>query len=204
MKQGIVDDTEDVSLDFGAEEEEELALRKTTIRHPIASFFHLFFRISAIIIYLFCDWFSKSFVACFVVIIILLSCDFWSVKNVTGRLLVGLRWWNQIDEDGRSHWVFEAKKISPNKNSSTEAEARIFWLGLIICPLIWTVFFFSTLFSLKVKWMALVIAGISLQCANLYGYIRCKVGGKHVISTAASSFLGQHFIQRPNILFGEL
>uniref|UniRef100_A0A8C4X9W0 Golgi apparatus membrane protein TVP23 homolog n=1 Tax=Erpetoichthys calabaricus TaxID=27687 RepID=A0A8C4X9W0_ERPCA len=166
--------------------------------HPIASFFHLFFRISAIIIYLFCDWFSKSFVACFVVIIILLSCDFWSVKNVTGRLLVGLRWWNQIDEDGRSHWVFEAKKVMTQENhtnSSTEAEARIFWLGLIICPLIWTVFFFSTLFSLKVKWMALVIAGISLQCANLYGYIRCKVGGKHVISTAASSFLDTAYDQ---------
>lgn len=32
-------------------------------------------------------------------------------QNVTGRLLVGLRWWNQIDEDGRSLWVFEAKKV---------------------------------------------------------------------------------------------
>lgn len=37
--------------------------------------------------------------------------------------------------------------------ASTEAEARIFWLGLIICPVIWTVFFFSTLFSLKLKWL---------------------------------------------------
>lgn len=32
-------------------------------------------------------------------------------QNVTGRLLVGLRWWNQIDEDGKSLWVFEAKKV---------------------------------------------------------------------------------------------
>uniref|UniRef100_A0A8B9JCW6 Golgi apparatus membrane protein TVP23 homolog n=1 Tax=Astyanax mexicanus TaxID=7994 RepID=A0A8B9JCW6_ASTMX len=80
-------------------------------RHPLATFFHLFFRVSAIIIYLCCDWFSRSFVVSFVTVICLLSCDFWSVKNVTGRLLVGLRWWNQIDEDGRSHWVFEAKKL---------------------------------------------------------------------------------------------
>ncbi|XP_054698532.1 Golgi apparatus membrane protein TVP23 homolog A isoform X1 [Grus americana] len=156
-------------------------------RHPLATFFHLFFRVSAIITYLFCDWFSNSFVACFVTILLLLSFDFWSVKNVTGRLLVGLRWWNQIDEDGKSHWLFEAKRV-PTVAASTEAEARIFWLGLIICPVIWTVFFFSTLFSLKLKWLALVIAGISLQTANLYGYIHCKLGGQKSISRVTSRF----------------
>ncbi|KFV66092.1 Golgi apparatus membrane protein TVP23 A, partial [Dryobates pubescens] len=158
-------------------------------RHPLATFFHLFFRVSAIITYLFCDWFSNSFVACFVTVLLLLSFDFWSVKNVTGRLLVGLRWWNQIDEDGKSRWVFEAKRVSLLiRTASTEAEARIFWLGLIICPVIWTVFFFSSLFSLKLKWLALVIAGISLQTANLYGYIHCKLGGSKSISRASSRF----------------
>ncbi|NWW70479.1 TV23A protein, partial [Climacteris rufus] len=158
-------------------------------RHPLATFFHLFFRVSAIVTYLFCDWFSNSFVACFVTILLLLSFDFWSVKNVTGRLLVGLRWWNQIDEDGKSHWVFEAKRV-PTIAASTEAEARIFWLGLIICPGIWTMFFFSTLFSLKLKWLALVITGISLQTANLYGYIHCKLGGQKAISRVTSRLFG--------------
>uniref|UniRef100_A0A8D2LQZ8 Golgi apparatus membrane protein TVP23 homolog n=1 Tax=Varanus komodoensis TaxID=61221 RepID=A0A8D2LQZ8_VARKO len=182
--QALADDTEDVSLDFG--NEEELALRKAKIRHPLATFFHLFFRVSAIVTYVFCDWFSKSFIACFVVTLLLLSFDFWSVKNVTGRLLVGLRWWNQIDEDGKSHWVYEAKKVPPNVAAPTEVEARIFWLGLIICPAIWTLFFFSTLFSLKLKWLALVIAGICLQAANLYGYIHCKLGGSQARHKAAS------------------
>jgi hypothetical protein len=27
---------------------------------------------------------------------LLLAFDFWTVKNVTGRLLVGLRWWNEV------------------------------------------------------------------------------------------------------------
>ncbi|XP_037363507.1 Golgi apparatus membrane protein TVP23 homolog A isoform X1 [Talpa occidentalis] len=219
MKQALVDDTEDVSLDFG--NEEELAFRKAKIRrhhfatvrcalaiprfpalksvpdhgHPLATFFHLFFRVSAIVTYLCCDWFSRSFVGCFVTVLLLLSFDFWSVKNVTGRLLVGLRWWNQIDEDGKSHWVFEARKVSPNNVAATEAEARIFWLGLIICPMIWVVFFFSTLFSLKLKWLALVIAGISLQAANLYGYILCKLGGESDISRVTASFLSQTVFQ---------
>lgn len=30
---------------------------------------------------------------------------------VAGRLLVGLRWWNYVDDDGKSHWVFESKQV---------------------------------------------------------------------------------------------
>lgn len=33
---------------------------------------------------------------------------------------MGLRWWNQVDEDGKSHWVFESRKVSAS--SSTTAE----------------------------------------------------------------------------------
>uniref|UniRef100_A0A673BZQ2 Golgi apparatus membrane protein TVP23 homolog n=1 Tax=Sphaeramia orbicularis TaxID=375764 RepID=A0A673BZQ2_9TELE len=167
--------------------------QKRFFLHPFASFFHLFFRVVAIVVYLLCEWVSKSFTSCFVLIITLLSFDFWSVKNVTGRLLVGLRWWNQIDEDGKSLWVFETSR---GQNIGTETEARIFWLGLIICPLIWTFFFFTSLFSLKIKWLSLVVASISFQAANLYGYLRCKAGGQEGQPPHTSSFTGQRFLQR--------
>ena len=29
------------------------------------------------------------------------------VKNVSGRLLVGLRWWHEVKDDGSSEWKFE-------------------------------------------------------------------------------------------------
>lgn len=41
-------------------------------------------------------------------------------QNVSGRLLVGLRWWNQVDEDGKSHWVFESRKVSSNSSATAE------------------------------------------------------------------------------------
>jgi len=44
-------------------------------------------------------------------VVLLLSMDFWTVKNITGRLMVGLRWWNYVDDDGKSHWIFESKKV---------------------------------------------------------------------------------------------
>lgn len=40
--------------------------------------------------------------------VLLSALDFWTVKNVTGRLLVGLRWWNDFDQNGREVWRFES------------------------------------------------------------------------------------------------
>ncbi|XP_056285415.1 exocyst complex component 7 isoform X3 [Pseudoliparis swirei] len=141
---------EDVSL-FDAEEDAGKKSKKK-LKHPLASFFHLFFRVSAVLVYLLCGLFSGSFIACMVAIILLLSCDFWTVKNITGRLMVGLRWWNQVDHDGRSHWVFESRK-GVGKPPASESESRIFWVGLIVCPMLWVLFAFSTLFSFKIKWV---------------------------------------------------
>ncbi|XP_056390364.1 Golgi apparatus membrane protein TVP23 homolog A isoform X6 [Hyla sarda] len=198
MKQVPVDDTEDVSLDIG--NEEEFALRKAKISScfstswslPVATFETSLLSRNCPLSYL-----PQR---CPVPITYEQTGPAKTTRklhqNVTGRLLVGLRWWNQIDEDGRSHWIFEAKKVPSNNSISTEVEARIFWLGLIICPMIWTVFFFSTLFSLKLKWLALVIAGISLQSANLYGYIHCKTGGQQNAGRTASRFLSQQLFQR--------
>ena len=56
---------------------------------------------------------DKHFIELFLVIILLLAFDFWTVKNVTGRLMVGLRWWNKVEEDGTSQWVFESRKVGP-------------------------------------------------------------------------------------------
>ncbi|XP_064652477.1 Golgi apparatus membrane protein TVP23 homolog B-like isoform X2 [Lineus longissimus] len=187
----MMDDTEDVALNFGDEDD---AARPKTVRHPIAVVCHLAFRIGAILAYLFCGWFSGSFIVNFVVIVLFLSMDFWTVKNISGRLLVGLRWWNHVDEDGKSQWIFESHKGAA-KSLITNTESRIFWLSLVVCEVVWVVFFFGTVFTLNFKWFMVVVVGILLNGANLYGYIRCKIGAKKQLSGAASSFLGQQVLR---------
>uniref|UniRef100_A0A673ALV1 Golgi apparatus membrane protein TVP23 homolog n=2 Tax=Sphaeramia orbicularis TaxID=375764 RepID=A0A673ALV1_9TELE len=170
-------------------------LSKSKIKHPLVSFFHLFFRASAIVVYLFSDIVGGGFIPCMVTIILLLSCDFWTVKNVSGRFLVGLRWWNQVDGDGKSHWIFESRKRN-SQNTGSTAESRIFWVGLIVCPIFWIIFVFSTIFSFKIKWLAVVIMGLVLQWANVYGYIRCKVGGKSDLRDLAKNYLGTQLFKQ--------
>lgn len=79
--------------------------------HPYVVYFHLAFRSLALLTYILGGWFIYSYITIFVFTILLLSADFWTVKNITGRLLVGLRWWNYIDDDGKSHWVYESKEV---------------------------------------------------------------------------------------------
>jgi hypothetical protein len=63
-----------------------------------AKVFHLLFKTLALVVYIFSGIFTSNFIFVAVVTILLLAFDFWTVKNVTGRLLVGLRWWNYVKE----------------------------------------------------------------------------------------------------------
>ncbi|KAJ0388699.1 hypothetical protein P43SY_011862 [Pythium insidiosum] len=64
----------------------------TNAKHPVAAFFHLLFKGLALFVYLFGSILFDSYVFIFVLCVLLLAFDFWTVKNVSGRLLVGLRW----------------------------------------------------------------------------------------------------------------
>lgn len=61
--------------------------------------------------YLFGQWFFQSFAVILISCVVLLAADFWTVKNVSGRLLVGLRWWNEVKDDGVSIWIFESQEV---------------------------------------------------------------------------------------------
>ncbi|CAG9763954.1 unnamed protein product [Ceutorhynchus assimilis] len=172
---------DDDTVAFG---DEDLGAKTGLLPHPYVTLFHVGFRSAAIAAYLFCSWFSDSFITSFVAIVLLLSMDFWTVKNITGRLMVGLRWWNYVDEEGKSHWVYESRK-----NRINERESKIFWTALFLVPLIWGLFFLVALFGLKVKWMLVVLIALMLNGANLHGYIRCKMGNKDSFGTMTSDFL---------------
>merc|ERR1719410_1317792 len=97
-------------------------------------------KVAALLTYILCEWFSDNFVVNFVVTTILIACDFWTVKNVSGRMLVGLRWWHEVNEDGTSQWKFE---------SLDAFEKRIFWWSSYLMPLLWILLGVVTLFRLK-------------------------------------------------------
>lgn len=62
--------------------------------HPVACIATLGFKAAAIFFYIVIGSIIDSSILTFIFVILLSSLDFWTVKNITGRLLVGLRWWS--------------------------------------------------------------------------------------------------------------
>lgn len=52
---------------------------------------------ASLLVYLLGLLFTSNFVLIFIVTILLLAADFYYLKNIAGRRLVGLRWWNEVD-----------------------------------------------------------------------------------------------------------
>jgi len=156
-------------------------------KHKTACFFHLAFKAAALATYLFCTLFSDNFVLIFVAVVLLLAVDFWTVKNITGRVLVGLRWWNDVTDDG-TRWVFESKPANRTINAS---DSYVFWAGIYGAPLVWGLFAFTALLGLHFQWLLIVIVAMVLSCANVVGFWKCQKDSKQKIQ----SFLQAKVIQ---------
>jgi hypothetical protein len=82
--------------------------------------------------------------------------DFYYLKNIAGRRLVGLRWWNEVDANtGDGRWVFES--LDPETGRQINAtDKRFFWLALYAQPVLWVLLAIVALVSLEFIWLTLV------------------------------------------------
>lgn len=169
------------SVPVEATTDNAIALRNSS--HPIACIFHLLFKGLALFMYIFGGWFSGNgrggtsgahFITVTVCCILLLAADFWVVKNITGRLLVGLRWWNQVDGDS-TKWIFESKGT---EGASNKVDSTIFWTVLYTTPIVWGSLFMLGVLKLQLGWLLVVSMALSLSLANVYGYYKCSTDQK--------------------------
>ena len=147
--------------------------RTCSVPHPISVFFQVAFKVLAIFSYLFMSWISDSFTLVFICVILCMAADFWTVKNVTGRLLVGMRYWNEIRDDGSNEWFYESLE---GQRKLSKTEAAIFWLTLLGFPVIWFLLGLLAIFELSPLYLVIVVIAFVLACPNIYGYLRCAKG----------------------------
>ena len=163
-------------LDGEVAENEEEGTVQTILRkssHPTVAVFHVGFKIAAIVSYLLLGLITQNFVIQFVVTVTLLSFDFWTTKNVTGRLLVGLRWWHEVDEeDGiTQRWRFETVEDRENLNV---VDDRIFWWTLYINPILWVGLGIICILKFNISSLLMVVIALILSGANIIGYYKCN------------------------------
>jgi hypothetical protein len=146
--------------------------------HPFVCVFHILFKGLALFLYIFGGWFTKdrnggtssaNFITVTVFCMLLLAADFWVVKNITGRLLVGLRWWNKVEGE-TTRWIFEsAKDRQVNKFDNS-----VFWTVLYVTPAVWCALLFIGILKFNLGWLIIVAMALTLSGANVYGYYKCS------------------------------
>lgn len=91
----------------------------------------------------------------FIITILLLAADFYYLKNIVGRRLVGLRWWNEVDPStGDSHWVFESSE--PGTKVINPTDSRFFWIAIYAQPIFWILLALVAVLTFKFIWLPLV------------------------------------------------
>ncbi|KAF5382974.1 hypothetical protein D9757_006369 [Collybiopsis confluens] len=152
--------------------------------HPVSLFFLYLFRITAITIYVISGFFTDNYVLSTVIVVVLLAMDFWNCRNVAGRTLVGLRFWNQVngvlyvyifpiivnaqvDDDGASYWVFESRDPSRPANP---IDSKMFWIALYVFPALWTALLIVSILKLGVQFIPIVMLALVFNITNAIGF----------------------------------
>ncbi|EGP87508.1 unnamed protein product [Zymoseptoria tritici ST99CH_1A5] len=144
--------------------------------HPITLVTFLSFRISSLLVYLFGLIFTDNFVLIFIITMLLLAADFYYLKNIAGRRLVGLRWWNEVSAgSGDSHWVFESapQPNEPGGRLINATDKRFFWLALYAQPGLWIALAIVAIVRFKFIWLTLVAFAMVLTITNTLAFSRC-------------------------------
>ncbi|QBM86862.1 protein of unknown function DUF846 [Metschnikowia aff. pulcherrima] len=166
--------------------ERSLIQRLKESSHPIALLCFIFFRTAPIFVYLFGNLFlalitkESRFILHFIMLILLISADFWNLKNISGRLLVGLRWWNETStQEGLSEsenvWVFET--ADPERYINP-IDSKVFWTLLYVQPMAWAVLGVMAILKLELLYLILIVISISLSLTNAIAFTKCDKFGK--------------------------
>eukprot|EP00579_Thalassiosira_antarctica_P032462 CAMPEP_0201994778 /NCGR_PEP_ID=MMETSP0905-20130828/2503_1 /ASSEMBLY_ACC=CAM_ASM_000554 /TAXON_ID=420261 /ORGANISM="Thalassiosira antarctica, Strain CCMP982" /LENGTH=254 /DNA_ID=CAMNT_0048549811 /DNA_START=85 /DNA_END=846 /DNA_ORIENTATION=- len=153
------------------------ALQFSHSAHPTACLFHILFKTLAFLLYNLGSKMGMEDIMVTVLCIVLLAADFWVVKNITGRLLVGLRWWNKVDPvSGNTSWIFEsATPKSPDVKSDTNSfDSKFFWSILYLTPVLWGFSFFTAMLWLQFQCFVTLACALVLSASNVYGYYKCS------------------------------
>jgi len=146
--------------------------------NPGIVLFTLLFKTLAVVCFLILGIFGVSDSLVFIIVVILNAFDFWFVKNVSGRILVGLRWWNEVKDDGTEVWIFE----SDHEKRATSIDTTLFWTSLYITPIFWGVFLIIELLGLSLLWFLVCLISFVLTFSNTVGYYKCSGEQKKKIS----------------------
>ncbi|MED6137635.1 hypothetical protein PIB30_066736 [Stylosanthes scabra] len=156
--------------------------------NPTTCFFHVVFKGAALAFYILFSVLVGNFVVIFVVTALLAALDFWVVKNVSGRILVGLRWWNEIDDQGESVWRFECLD-QESMARLNKKDSWLFWWTLYLNAGAWLLLSIFSLIRFEADYILVCGVCLTLSIANIVGFTKCRKDAKNQVQQFAARTL---------------
>ena len=139
--------------------------------HPSVALITVGLKAASLFFFLFLNIFTSNEAFVMIVVIILDAIDFWFTKNISGRILVGLRWWNNYDPDTQQEkWTFESK----NEIKEASIDRNTFWLSLYGFTGAWLALFIWECVIFNFMWGFLCLICLAIAGTNTYGFFRCS------------------------------
>ncbi|CAD8100642.1 unnamed protein product [Paramecium sonneborni] len=155
---------------IGQDDEQISQYDITKAAHPGICFFHIFFKFCAFFSYLFLGLIIQSTLFQYILIMIFHAFDFYTVKNITGKFLVGLRWYSDFNPRGDEIWRFECF----DKCKRSKIDSSVFWTFQFGASCAWAFFLFTNVFSFELVDIMFAGIGASLSWINLWGFYKCS------------------------------
>ena len=140
-------------------------------RNPQVALVTVSLKLLAILFFLFFSIFTSNEAFVMITVVLLVAADFWYTKNISGRILVGLRWWNTFDQNTQENkWTFESK----NEIKESNMDRRTFWISLYGFAGIWVILFIWECIRLNFTWAFLCLIALIISGTNVVGFFRCS------------------------------
>ena len=140
-------------------------------RSPQVALMTVLLKLLALIFFLFFNIFTSNEALVMIIVISLIAADFWYTKNISGRILVGLRWWNNYDANTQENtWRFESK----NEIKEPNIDRKTFWFSLYGFAGIWLILFVWECIMFNFTWAFLCLISLVISGTNVYGFFRCS------------------------------
>ena len=140
-------------------------------RNPQVALVTVSLKLLAILFFLFFSIFTSNEAFVMITVVLLVAADFWYTKNISGRILVGLRWWNTVDQNTQENkWTFESK----NEIKESNMDRRTFWFSLYGFTGIWAILFIWECIRLNFTWAFLCLIALIISGTNVVGFFRCS------------------------------
>ena len=152
--------------------------------HPIICLVIIIIKLFAFLCFIMLGIVLNSDTVVYLIVILLGACDFWIMKNIAGRQLVGLRWWNEVKENGEEVWIFESK----NEKRESNVDVNVFWICLYVNAGGWLILFVYEVITLTPTWSIIAFIMLVFAGMNLYGYFKCSKDQQRKFKTIGSKF----------------